>query len=222
MDVAQSFALIYNVGVIAFLHFIQPCRPIPAKVVPAGEGWLHEAKFDGYRAQLHKVGSGVEIFSKQGQIFTSRFRTIADLLRAVPVKSVIIDAEIVANNRAGFPDFFSLHTSSADPGAMNVWAFDLLMLNGRDLREQSLEKRKARLHALVERSDCPGVLASATFDDGQALLRAVEAHRLEGVVSKRRAAPYRSGPSRDWLKVKTEAWCVANRQRWRLFEKGAR
>jgi len=204
--------------VTATHRFIQPCRPIPAKEVPAGEGWLHEAKFDGYRAQLHKVGSDVVIFSKHGYGLTMRFQTITDLLRALPAKSVIIDAEIVANNRAGGPDFFSLHTRSADPGAMNVWAFDLLMLNGRDLREQSLEKRKARLHELMERFDCPGVLMSQTFADGQALLRAAEEHRLEGVVSKRRAAPYRSGPSRDWLKIKTQAWLEANRERWRLFE----
>jgi len=119
-------------------------------------------------------------------------------------------------------DFFSLHTRSADPSAMNVWAFDLLMLNGRDLREQSLEKRKARLHELMERFDCPGVLMSQTFADGQALLRAAEEHRLEGVVSKRRAAPYRSGPSRDWQKIKTQAWLAANRERWRLFEPRSR
>ena len=183
---------------------------------------MHEAKFDGYRVQLHKVGSDVEIFSKHGHFFTSRFQTIANLLHALPVNSVIIDAEIVANNPAGFPDFFSLHTRSADPSAMNVWAFDLLMLNGRDLREQSLEKRKARLHELVERFDCAGVLTSQTFADGQALLRAAEEHRLEGVVSKRRAAPYRSGPTRDWQKVKTQAWLERNRERWRLFEPRSR
>ena len=99
-----------------------------------------------------------------------------------------------------------------------MWSFDLLALNGRDLREQSLEKRKARLHELVERFDCAGVLTSQTFADGQALLRAAEEHRLEGVVSKRRAAPYRSGPTRDWQKVKTQARLEANRERWRLFE----
>ena len=100
---------------------------------------------------------------------------------------------------------------------MNVWAFDLLMLNGRDFREQSLEKRKARLHELVERLDCPGVLMSQTFANGQALLRAAEERRLEGIVRKRRAAPYRSGP-RDFQKIKTQAWLEAKRERWRLFE----
>ena len=118
------------------------------------------------------------IFSKHGYGLTMRFQTIANLLRAFPAKSAIIDCEIVANNRAGVPDFFSLHTRSADPGAMNVWAFDLLMLNGRHLREQSLEKRKARLHALVERLDCPGVLMSQAFADGKALLRAAKSIAL--------------------------------------------
>jgi ATP-dependent DNA ligase len=94
-------------------RFIQPCRPIPAKAIPAGDGWLHDAKFDGYRAQLHKVGSDVVIFSKHGYGLTMRFQTITDLLRALPAKSVIIDAEIVAKNRAGVPDFFRVSLNDA-------------------------------------------------------------------------------------------------------------
>jgi bifunctional non-homologous end joining protein LigD len=77
---------------------------------------------------------------------------------------------------------------------------------------------EARLHVLLERFGCPVVRPSETFMDGLALLRAAEEHRFEGVVSKRRDAPYRSGECRDWLKVKTEAWREANRERWRLFE----
>src|SRR5215472_6655891 len=76
---------------VSEFRFIPPCRPIPAKAVPAGADWLHEAKFDGYRAQLYKIGSDVEIFSKHGHIFTSRFQTIASLLRALSAKSVIIE-----------------------------------------------------------------------------------------------------------------------------------
>ena len=92
---------------------MQPCRPIPAKAIPAGDSWLHDAKFDGYRAQLHKAGSDVVIFSKHGYGLTMRFQTITDLLRALPVKSVIIDAEIVANNRAGVPDFVRVSLNDA-------------------------------------------------------------------------------------------------------------
>jgi len=100
---------------------------------------------------------------------------------------------------------------------LHLWAFDLLSLNGRDWRPYGLEKRQARLDTLLARFDCPAVLMSKSFDDGAALLRVAEKHRLEGVVSKRRDAPYRSGSCRDWVKVKAAEWKVANRERWGLF-----
>jgi hypothetical protein len=83
----------------------------------------------------------------------------------------------------------------------------------------ALVKRQAGLTALLERFACPAVSASVTFADRKALLRAADEHRLEGVVSKRRDAPYRSGDCRDWRKVKTSAWREANRGRWRLCDR---
>ena len=97
--------------------------------------------------------------------------------------------------------------------------FDLLSFNGRDLRSQPLVKRQACLQALVERFGCPAISRSEAFEDGLALLRVAEEHGLEGVVSKRQGAPYRSGECRDWRKVKTAAWRKANKERWRLFER---
>jgi len=93
-----------------------------------------------------------------------------------------------------------------------------LALNRKDLRNWSLEARQSRLQALVSRFDCPVMLHSEAFDDGVALLRVAEKDGFEGVVSKRRSAPYRSGRCRGWRKVKTVAWREANRERWRLFE----
>jgi bifunctional non-homologous end joining protein LigD len=100
----------------------------------------------------------------------------------------------------------------------HVWAFDLLALNRKDLRKWSLEARQGRPQTLVSRFDSPVLLHSEAFDDGEALLRVAEKHGLEGVVSKRRDAPYRSGACRGWRKVKTTVWREANRERWRLFE----
>ena len=94
----------------------------------------------------------------------------------------------------------------------------LICVNGRDLRPQPLVKRQACLQALLERFGCPAVSLSEPFEDGLALLRVAEQRGLEGVVSKRLDAPYRSGECRDWRKVKTAAWREANRERWRLFE----
>jgi bifunctional non-homologous end joining protein LigD len=106
------------------------------------------------------------------------------------------------------------------PATIHLWVFDLLVFNGRDLRPQPLVRRQARLQVLLERFGCPTVRTFETFEDGLALLCAAEERRLEGVVSKRRDAPYRSGDCRDWRKIKTTAWREANRERWRLFEQG--
>jgi bifunctional non-homologous end joining protein LigD len=128
-----------------------------------------------------------------------------------------LDGEIVASDAAGIADFWRLFLRSAKPAELHVWVFDLLALNRKDLRKWSLEARQGRLQILVSRFDSP-VLHSEAFDDGEALLRVAEKHGLEGLVSKRRDAPYRSGACRGWRKVKTIAWREANRERWRLFE----
>jgi bifunctional non-homologous end joining protein LigD len=205
---------------VTAFRFIPPCSPIRAKEVPAGERWVHEVKFDGYRVQVHKVGKRVILYSRNGHDFTERFPSIAQQLLELPAKAAVLDGEVVASDTDGRPNFARLHVRWTRPGSIHLWAFDLLALNGQDWRPQPLVKRKARLQVLLERFGSPAVLPSESFLDGQALLRAAEEHRLEGVVSKRRDAPYRSGDCRDWRKVKTAAWREANRGRWRLFERG--
>jgi bifunctional non-homologous end joining protein LigD len=200
-------------------EFIPPCSPIPAKAVPVGDGWLHEVKFDGYRVQIHKTGKDVVLYSRNGHIFTPRFETIACLLRDLPARSALLDGELVASGRAGVPNFAKLHLRSGSADGLQLWCFDLLALNGRDWRENALEKRQARLQELLGRFSCPAVLLSESFSDGAALLLAAEKHGLEGVVSKRRGAAYRSGECRDWRKVKTTEWRKANRERWRMFDR---
>jgi len=202
------------------LRFIQPCSPIRAKEVPAGDGWVHEVKFDGYRVQAHKIGSRVVLYSRNGHDFTDRFPSIAQLLHELPAKAAVLDGEVVASDADGRPNFARLHVRWTQPHTIHLWAFDLLALNGQDWRPQPLVKRQARLQALLERFGCPAISLSERFEDGLALLRAAEERGLEGVVSKRRDAPYRSGECRDWRKIKTATWREANRERWRLFEPG--
>jgi bifunctional non-homologous end joining protein LigD len=187
-------------------------------VVPTGDGWQHEVKFDGYRVQVHKVGSRVIIYSRNGHDFTERFPSIAQLLQELPTKAAVLDGEVVANDADGLPNFARLHVRWTRPYTIHLWAFDLLAFNGRDLRLQPLVKRQACLQALLERFGCPAISLSEAFEDGLALLRVAEERGLEGVVSKRRDASYRSGDCRDWRKVKTMAWREANRERWRLFD----
>jgi bifunctional non-homologous end joining protein LigD len=203
---------------VSEFRFIPPCSPIPAKTVPTGDGWVHEVKFDGYRVQAHKIGSRVVVFSRNGHDFTERFPFIAQLLNELPVKAAVLDGEVVASDADGRPNFARLHVRWTRPGTLHLWAFDLLALNGQDWRPQPLVKRQDHLQGLLARFGCPAISLSEAFKDGLALLRAAEARGLEGIVSKRRDAPYRSGECRDWRKVKTNAWREAKRERRRLFE----
>lgn len=201
-----------------FFKFIQPCHPQRATSVPSGDDWQHEIKFDGFRVQIHKLGNDIELYSGSGARFSRRFPRLVEVLRELPVKSAILDGEIVASDVAGMPDFWRLFLRSANPAELHVWAFDFLAHNSKDLRTWSLEARQGRLQALLSRFGCPAVLCSEPFNNGEALLRVAEKHGLEGVVSKRRDGPYRSGNCRGWLKIKTDVWREANRERWRLFE----
>ena len=187
------------------LRFIPPASPRRRDCPPVGDRWIHEVKFDGYRLQVHKAGRDVTLLSRNGHHFTGRFPDIALLLRTLPAKAAIIDAELVACSSAGMPDFRKLHFAAAD-GNLCLWAFDLLHLNGKDLLDVPLAKRRAKLQALIERHDHPSILFSSAFDDPHRLLAACEERRLEGIVSKRIDAPYRSGNASDWVKVKCAGW----------------
>jgi bifunctional non-homologous end joining protein LigD len=116
-------------------------------------------------------------------------------------------------------DFHALHFRTADDDDIAVWAFDLLFHDGKDVRELPLIGRKDLLMVLIMGTGDSRLRLSDGFDDGVELLAAAERMGLEGVVSKRRDAPYRSGTMSSWVKVKTQAWREANRDRWRLFER---
>jgi bifunctional non-homologous end joining protein LigD len=196
--------------------FIKPCLPSARPTFPKGDGWLHEVKFDGWRLQLHKSADEIRLYSKSGSDFTKRFPEIATALRALPFDNVILDGEIIACDENGIPDFTLLH--HAYPGHRFVWIFDLLALAGEDLRTLPLFERKGRLEALFTDNASSHLGYSESFTDPLALLKAAEHLGLEGIVSKRRKAPYRSGSSRDWIKTKTSAWRQSNQERWRHFE----
>jgi bifunctional non-homologous end joining protein LigD len=123
---------------VTAFRFIPPCSPIRAKAVPAGDGWMHEVKFDGYRVQAHKIGPRVVLFSRNGHDFTERFPSRAQLLLELPAKTAVLDGEIVASDADGRPNFARLHVRWTRPGSIHLRAFDLLALNGRDWRQQPL------------------------------------------------------------------------------------
>jgi bifunctional non-homologous end joining protein LigD len=209
-------------GVIASLCFIQPCRPVTAKSVPAGDDWLHEPKLDGYRLQVIKERHQVRLYSRRGHDWGKRLTALAEALRGIPAHSAVVDAELCFPGPDGAPDFFRLLKAAFhDQGReLAVYAFDLLHLNGQDLRPLPLLERRQFLERLLSRAKVPCLHLVDAFADGQKLLEAAEQHGLEGVVSKRRDAPYCSGKCGDWVKVKTAAWRKASRERWRLFQAG--
>ena len=201
--------------------FIVPCLPTLRKEPPDGPQWLHEVKFDGWRVQLHKTSRGATVYTKNGNDFTWRFPTIAAAVLALPVHSAIIDGELTACDEHGVPDFRALHFRNAEEHDLCVWAFDVLHLNGADLREVRLIERKYPLEKLMYKASNHTLRLSETFDDGVKLLASCEQMGLEGVVSKRKDFPYRSGTA-DWIKVKCPTWRAANKDRWELFDKSKR
>jgi bifunctional non-homologous end joining protein LigD len=185
--------------------FIPPTLATLRSAPPGGRDWLHELKFDGYRVQAHIRAGRVKLFTRSGLDWTVKFgKSLAAALAELMVRDAIIDGEVVAEGAGGVPDFSALQDALASgrTDRLNFYAFDLLYLEGLDLRQMPLIERKAALQALIE--GAPAVLRfSAHFEeDGERLLRHVCQLGLEGVVSKRRDAPYRSGRGKDWIKCK--------------------
>jgi bifunctional non-homologous end joining protein LigD len=201
------------------LRFIRPCRPISARAPPPGAGWLHELKLDGYRLQIVKHRRDVGVFTRSGAEWTERLAAFADPFVTLECRSAILDGELVFPDKTGAADFRGLHRAMASSRHHELvfFAFDLLQRDGLDLRPLSLIERRRRLAWLIARSEIPCLHLVEAFDDGAKLLAAAEQHKVEGIVSKRRTSPYRSGMRSDWRKVKTVAWQEANRERWRIF-----
>jgi bifunctional non-homologous end joining protein LigD len=201
--------------------FILPAQPTLRASPPRGEAWLHEVKFDGWRIQLHKTERGATIFTRNGHDYTRRLPAITGMVASLPVRSCVIDGELTACDEHGLPDFRTLHFRDAHDDELCVWAFDLLMPDGKDIRPLPLIGRKNKLARLVYKTRDNGLRYSENFDDGAKLLASCEQMGLEGVVSKKRDAPYRSGKC-DWIKVKCQSWREANKNRADLFNKEKR
>ena len=200
--------------------FIEPALPTLAKDAPAGEQWVHEVKFDGYRMQIHKDGGHVALYSKTGNDFTRRFPTVAEAAAKLPTRSVILDAEVAAYDAQGAPDFPAMLRKQEV--LLAVWVFDVLVHNGSDLRALPLSKRRVKLDRFMHRVKSDVIKLSETFDDPVMLLAQCAELQLEGVVSKRLDKPYPSGPTKDWIKVKCPKWKEENSWRGDFFSKAVR
>jgi len=169
--------------------------------VPTGAAWVHEVKYDGYRALIALAGGKAKVFTRHGHDWTRQFASIAEAAAKLPAKRALIDGEIVAF-KDGRPDFSTLRKGIDDGVPLTCFAFDLLEIDGEDLREAPLVERKARLQTLLPADDARLKFAEHIVGGGEKLFAAMCREGLEGVVSKRADAPYRGGRSKAWLKVK--------------------
>ena len=182
--------------------FIEPCLPSPAERPPVGPAWVHEIKHDGYRLMARRDAAGVRLLTRNGHDWTGRYPLIAQAVDALTVTSCLIDGEAVCCDDAGLAVFERLRQRRHDASVF-LYAFDLIELDGQDLRREPLQVRKATLASVLAKAG-PGIRFNQHLecDDGGTVFRHACQLGLEGIVSKRKDSPYRSGRSRDWLKFK--------------------
>jgi bifunctional non-homologous end joining protein LigD len=199
---------------------LEPCLPRPAKEPPVGPGWIHEIKHDGFRILARRDKERVRLFTRHGTDFTSRYPKVAAAVGSLPVRSCALDGEAIAVNQDGLSVFNLLRYRQND-NAVVLCAFDLIELDGEDLRWQPLERRKTVLADLLRgtsapllSSQIPQSFAANAFNVFQRSMHQFEIVRLcvlwdsaehvcalgcEGIVSKRLGSPYRSGRVDHWL-----------------------
>src|SRR5436190_6519438 len=181
--------------------FIAPCLPTSAPQPPSGALWLHEIKHDGFRVIARKVGKRVRLYSRPGNDLTYRFPLIVDALAGLRSQSCIIDGEAVACRNDGIADFDRIRYRRHDRGVF-LFAFDLMELDGEDLRREPLEVRKATLASVIARAASGLRLNEYIEHDGPTVFAHACKLGLEGIVSKRRNSSYSSGRSPHWIKSK--------------------
>ena len=184
--------------------FIPPQLALQTTTPPATEGWLHELKLDGYRIQARKSGPQVQLITRSGLDWTHRMKTIATQVSILPCESAILDGEVVVLDHNGNTSFADLQAAFQD-GAnkpLTYFVFDLLHLNGHNLRNLPLIDRKAILAALLKN---PGEfihLSEHIESNGPAVFKSACELDAEGIISKRASGAYISGRTGDWLKAK--------------------
>ena len=188
--------------------FIEPCLPTISRTVPAGAQWAYEIKHDGFRFLAVRQGKRVRIYSRGGHDWSKQLAAIADALQALPVRSVALDGEGVICGPDGKSDFDRMRACFSRNGAPEafLYAFDVLELDGHDLRAEPWARRRDALVQLLADTDAGIRLCEHIEDvDGAVVFRQACVMGLEGIVAKRRDSRYRSGRCREWIKIKNPA-----------------
>ena len=183
-----------------------PCLPSPSQKAPSGSAWVHEIKHDGYRLMARRDGNRVRLYTRRGYDWSAKYPRIVESLLSLRVRSIIVDGEAVWAGKDGKSDFDKMHSGAHDDQVF-LYAFDLLELNGEDYRQHPLEQRKAKLEKVLARTQ--GMRFSEHIDgDGETIFEHACKMGLEGIVSKRRDFPYRSGRCKSWVgaPMQTVVW----------------
>jgi bifunctional non-homologous end joining protein LigD len=172
---------------------------------PRGDQWIHEIKLDGYRTQAHIVSGEISIYTRRGYNWTTAFASIAAALRALSLRDAILDGEVVVLDEEGHSDYHRLQEDLARrrTDRLSFFAFDLLYLDGKDLRRIPLLQRKSRLARLLQHNTSSRIRLSEHIElDGNAVFAQACRMQLEGIVCKLRDSRYQSGRTENWIKVK--------------------
>jgi ATP-dependent DNA ligase len=191
--------------------FITPCLPTKIDKLPSGSQWLHEIKHDGFRIIARKDGERVRLYSRPGNDFTHRFPLIVETLAGLRARSCILDGEAVACDDSGVASFELVRHHRANDKIF-LYTFDLIELNGDDLRRDPLEVRKATLRSMLAKAGLGLRFNEHIEGDGPTVFAHACMMGFEGIVSKRKGSSYRSGRSPDWLKMKNPAAPAVKRE----------
>jgi bifunctional non-homologous end joining protein LigD len=187
-----------------FPGFIEPALATLYPKPPSGDTWVHEIKFDGYRAQLHKRDSGTRMFTRRGYDWSDRFRNIVSAASALVTHGVVLDGEVIVESNQGLPDFAALESElSRKRGSERLvyYVFDILHLEVFDLRGCALLDRKRVLEALLEGAKGGPIRFSEHLkEDGPSIFRDACGMEIEGIVAKRVDGKYQSGRTNAWRK----------------------
>ncbi|OBQ75902.1 ATP-dependent DNA ligase [Mesorhizobium loti] len=184
------------------LKFVAPLMPTLVEKPPEGDAWIHEVKFDGYRSQLIIDEDRTRIYTRNGHDWTAKYSDLVQEAKGLGAESAIIDGEIIVTNEDGLSDFRPLRKAiTSRQHHLYFVAFDLLHLNGFDLRDMALKDRRAGLYAIIP-TGLRIQFSDALPGDAKAIFELVDKAGLEGMVSKRKDSKYRSGKSTTWLKIK--------------------
>jgi bifunctional non-homologous end joining protein LigD len=190
---------------VALPRIVMPALAQLTRQAPSGDSWLHEIKFDGYRLLARLEKGQVVLRTRQGNNWTGRFPEIATAVGKLPARTALLDGEVVALTSAGVSSFAGLQQalSRKQTSTLVYYAFDLVHLDGWDLRQVDLEQRKAVLRDLLAGNPSSRIqYVDHVVGDADEFLSHCRGLQLEGIVSKRRQSAYRSGRSGDWLKIK--------------------